>query len=104
MENAPAIIGKSPAMRELRAFVNRAGASESNVLILGETGVGKELAAQAIHFGGRRRAGPFLQIICGELNENLVESELFGHKKGAFTNAASDRAGFAWKKDRLTRQ
>ena len=89
----PLIIGKSAAIREMKFFINKAAASDSNVLILGETGVGKEVAARAIHLGSERKARPFLQVTCGELNENLVESELFGHKKGAFTNASTDRAG-----------
>jgi transcriptional regulator with GAF, ATPase, and Fis domain len=89
----PLIIGKSAAIKELKSFIEKAAASDSNVLILGETGVGKELAVRAIHLGSKRKGRPFMRINCGELNENLAESELFGHKKGAFTDARMDRAG-----------
>lgn len=89
----PLIIGTSPAIEELKLFIKKAAASDSNVLILGETGVGKELAARAIHHGSKRKGRPFIKINCGELNENLAESELFGHKKGAFTSASMERSG-----------
>jgi len=78
----PLIIGKSPAIKNLIAFIKKAAISDSNVLILGETGVGKELAAKAIHCESNRKDKPFIKINCGNLNENLVESELYGHRKG----------------------
>ncbi|MBE3140831.1 MAG: sigma-54-dependent Fis family transcriptional regulator [Thermoplasmata archaeon] len=91
--NAPEIIGQSPAIRMLLAFIQRAALTTSNVLIVGDTGVGKELAARTIHFVSKRKNKPFLKINCAELNENLIESELFGNKRGAFTDACSDRPG-----------
>jgi transcriptional regulator with GAF, ATPase, and Fis domain len=87
------IIGISFHIKKLRGFVDKAAKSDSNVLILGETGVGKELAAKAIHFESNRKDKPFIKLNCGNLNENLVESELFGHRKGAFTGAFVDKPG-----------
>ncbi|MCB9630819.1 MAG: sigma 54-dependent Fis family transcriptional regulator [Sandaracinus sp.] len=87
------LVGESLAMREVFAVLELAAASEVTVLLEGETGTGKELAARALHAEGPRRSGPFVAIDCGALPENLVESELFGHVKGAFTGAQSDRAG-----------
>jgi Nif-specific regulatory protein len=89
----PIIVGKSTSVLLLRSFINKAARSDSNVLILGETGVGKGLAAKSIHFLSERRNKPFIRLNCGNLNENLIESELFGHRKGAFTGALNDRPG-----------
>jgi len=88
-----AIVGSSPQMERVREMVRLAAASEAAVMVLGETGTGKELVARAIHFLGRRAAQPFVAVNCGAIPENLVESELFGHKKGSFTGAVSDRDG-----------
>jgi two-component system NtrC family response regulator len=88
-----AIVGASPQMEKVRETVRLAAASEAAVMVLGETGTGKELVARAIHFLGRRTAQPFVAVNCGAIPENLVESELFGHKKGSFTGATSDRDG-----------
>jgi DNA-binding NtrC family response regulator len=88
-----AIVGTSPQMEKVREMVRLAATSEASVMVLGETGTGKELVARAIHFLGRRAARPFVAVNCGAIPENLVESELFGHKKGAFTGAVSDRDG-----------
>jgi len=88
-----AIVGASPQMEKVREMVRLAAASEAAVMVLGETGTGKELAARAIHFLGQRAAKPFVAVNCGAIPENLVESELFGHKKGSFTGAVSDRDG-----------
>jgi DNA-binding NtrC family response regulator len=88
-----AIVGSSPQMEKVREMVRRAAASEAAVMVLGETGTGKELVARAIHFLGARAARPFVAVNCGAIPENLVESELFGHKKGSFTGAAGDRDG-----------
>jgi DNA-binding NtrC family response regulator len=88
-----AIVGLSPQMQKVRELVKLAAGSEAAVMILGETGTGKELVARAIHFLSQRAAGPFVPVNCGAIPENLVESELFGHKKGSFTGAVSDRDG-----------
>jgi transcriptional regulator with PAS, ATPase and Fis domain len=80
-------------MEKVREMVRLAAASEAAVMVLGETGTGKELVARAIHFLGGRAARPFVAVNCGAIPENLVESELFGHKKGSFTGAVADRDG-----------
>jgi two-component system response regulator PilR (NtrC family) len=87
------IIGKSQKMRELFDMIQKVAASQSSVMILGESGTGKELAARAIHTCSPRKSKPFVAVNCGAIPENLIESELFGHKKGAFTGAVSDRPG-----------
>ncbi len=87
------IIGSSPVMEMLLREIELVGASDFNVLIKGETGTGKELAARAVHDASRRRDGPFLQVNCAAVPENLVASELFGHERGAFTGAGAARAG-----------
>jgi Nif-specific regulatory protein len=89
----PAILGKSTAIKHLLAFINRASSTDSNILILGETGVGKDLAAKAIHCLSARKNGAFVKINCGNLSETLIESELFGYQKGAFTGAFTNKAG-----------
>jgi len=83
----------SPAMRELLGTARRLTSSDTTLLVLGETGVGKEWLARAIHAEGPRSRGPFLAVNCGAIPEGLLESELFGHKRGAFTGATSDRRG-----------
>ena len=88
-----AIVGSSPQIEKVRDMVRLAAASETTVMVLGETGTGKELVARAIHFLGQRAAKPFVAVNCGAIPENLVESELFGHRKGSFTGATSDRDG-----------
>jgi two-component system, NtrC family, response regulator AtoC len=87
------LVGTSPAMQRLRETVARAAASNATVLVRGETGTGKELVAQALHRGSARAGGPMVTIHCGALPESLIESELFGHEKGAFTGAVSRKAG-----------
>jgi DNA-binding NtrC family response regulator len=87
------MIGDSPAMRALRARIQRAAAATSTVLIRGETGTGKELVAHAVHAGSERRDGPLVKLNCGELPETLLESELFGHEKGAFSGAVGRKPG-----------
>jgi two-component system response regulator HydG len=87
------IIGDSPAMREVIALLRRVANSNAPVLILGETGTGKGLFARALHKESRRAEGPFVVINCAAIPEALLESELFGHLKGAFTGAANDRPG-----------
>ena len=88
-----ALLGDSIAMRELRAAIGNVGPTSANVMVLGENGVGKELVARGIHLASRRAAGQFLAVDMGSLPESMLESELFGHRKGAFTDARSDRPG-----------
>jgi two-component system response regulator HydG len=87
------IIGKSPAMRALLETVAQVAASEATVLLSGDSGTGKELIAGAIHFNSLRKDGPFVKINCAAITETLLESELFGHEKGAFTGADRRKAG-----------
>ncbi|MFZ4855324.1 MAG: sigma-54-dependent transcriptional regulator [Desulfuromonadaceae bacterium] len=87
------IIGKSRKMRELFDMIQKVAPSQSSVLILGESGTGKELVARSIHTCSLRRSKPFVAVNCGAIPENLIESELFGHKKGSFTGAVGDRPG-----------
>lgn len=88
------IIGQSDAMNEVFSVVSEVAQSEASVLITGETGTGKELVAKAIHAKSPRANGPFIAINCGSLPENLLETELYGHQKGAFTGADRSRKGF----------
>jgi two-component system, NtrC family, response regulator GlrR len=87
------LIGASPAFQTMWATLRRISASDAPVLIEGETGCGKELAARAIHYDGARRAGPFVPINCGALPDHLLEAELFGHERGAYTDAKFARRG-----------
>ncbi|MDR0409203.1 MAG: sigma 54-interacting transcriptional regulator [Spirochaetaceae bacterium] len=87
------LIAKSAVMREKLAVIDRLAATDSAVLILGESGSGKELAAEQIHLKSARRAGPFVRVNCAALPSGLAESELFGHVKGAFTGAVNERIG-----------
>jgi DNA-binding NtrC family response regulator len=87
------LIGESQPMRELRAIIRLAGPRQSTVLITGETGTGKERVAQAIHLASRRSGAPMVAVNCGALPEHLIEAELFGHTKGAFTGAVGPRMG-----------
>jgi two-component system response regulator AtoC len=87
------ILGKSPQMVEIFRTITKIADFKTTVLVSGESGVGKELVARAIHERSSRKGGPFVAVNCGAIPENLLESELFGHKKGAFTDANSDRRG-----------
>lgn len=88
-----AMIGKSKPMQELYALLDKIKNSESTVLILGENGTGKELIAKSIHYNAPRKEGPFVTVNCSAFNENLLDSELFGHVKGSFTGAVRDKKG-----------
>jgi two-component system, NtrC family, response regulator HydG len=87
------LLGRSVAMKRLYEQIRNAAASEAPVLIYGESGTGKELVANAVHMLSRRKDGPFIKLNCASLNEHLLESEIFGHRKGSFTGAVTDRMG-----------
>jgi DNA-binding NtrC family response regulator len=87
------LIGKSASMQKIYDLIERIRDSSINVFITGESGTGKELAAKAIHYSGVRKGGPFIAVNCAAIPETLLESELFGYKKGAFTDAKSDKKG-----------
>jgi two-component system response regulator PilR (NtrC family) len=92
--NSYKLLGESPAMQQVRSMIERLAKSQAPVFINGESGSGKELAARMIHLKGPRAEQPFIAVNCGAIPENLMESEFFGYKKGAFTGADSDRDGF----------
>ncbi len=96
------IIGKSSAMQKVFALIEKTADSNATILISGESGTGKELVAKAIHFNGRRKNSPFVSINCGAVPENLLESELFGYEKGAFTSADSSKIGLMEAADKGT--
>jgi DNA-binding NtrC family response regulator len=93
LEGTPRLIGNTPAMHKVRILIEKVAPTNSTVLILGETGTGKELVARALHDNSTRAENPFVAINCGALPETLIESELFGHRKGAFTGADDHRVG-----------
>src|SRR5687768_10013415 len=87
------LLGRSKAMQKVFELIGKIHSTKTSVLITGESGTGKELVARALHTEGNRSGGPFVAVNCGAIPEELMESELFGHKKGAFTGAVSDHAG-----------
>ena len=98
----PNIVGASPKMQRIFRLVSRVAATESTVLLLGESGTGKELIARSIHVQSRRHQQPFVPVNLGAIPDTLVESELFGHARGAFTGATSERRGLIEAADRGT--
>lgn len=93
------MVGASPIMTELYQLIMSVARSKTNVFVTGESGTGKELAARAIHFESDRKDAPFVAVNCGAIPENLLESELFGHQKGAFTGAVANKQGLAEEAD-----
>ncbi|HLE00060.1 MAG TPA: sigma-54 dependent transcriptional regulator [Bdellovibrionota bacterium] len=87
------ILGGSPSIKELLNLIRRVAASKTNILVTGESGTGKELVARMIHDAGPLKNGPFVPINCGAIPENLIESELFGHRRGSFTGAVNEKIG-----------
>ena len=92
-QRRPMLIGRSESMEQLRTLIGRVARSQAPVYISGESGVGKELVARLIHESGPRSSGPFVPVNCGAIPSELMESELFGHKRGAFTGAVADSKG-----------
>lgn len=88
------IVGKSTSIKKIYEMIDAVAETDSTVLISGNSGTGKELVARALHYKSNRKNKPFIAVNCGAISENLIESELFGHKKGAFTGAISDKDGF----------
>ncbi|HET7623710.1 MAG TPA: sigma-54 dependent transcriptional regulator, partial [Verrucomicrobiae bacterium] len=87
------IIGNAQKMQDVFKLIERVADTDSTILILGESGTGKELVARALHFNSHRQSAPFVPVNCSALPENLLESELFGHRRGAFTGAINDKKG-----------
>ncbi len=87
------LVGECPALQAVRSTIRRVADTELAILVLGENGTGKEIVARSVHYGSRRRREPFIPVNCASLTETLLESELFGHEKGAFTDAHESRAG-----------
>src|SRR6476469_9381975 len=87
------ILGDSIAIKNLISMIGKVAGNKTNILVIGESGTGKELVARMIHDSGPLKDKPFVPVNCGAIPENLIESEMFGHKKGSFTGAVSDRPG-----------
>jgi two-component system response regulator PilR (NtrC family) len=96
------VIGKSGGIEKIYHLIQKVATSSTNILISGESGTGKELVARAIHLNGPRQGKPFIAVNCGAIPENLIESELFGHVRGAFTGAVSDHTGLFKQADQGT--
>ena len=95
------IIGRSPTMVRVFELIKKAARSEANILVLGESGTGKELVARAVHANSERASRPFVPVDCASLPEHLLESELFGHEKGAFTGAVKTSLGQVYSRERV---
>ena len=93
MEKYRKILGDSPPVKQLLNMISKVASNKTNVLVVGESGTGKELVARMIHESGPLKGHPFVPVNCGAIPENLIESEMFGHKKGSFTGAVSDKPG-----------
>jgi two-component system, NtrC family, response regulator PilR len=93
MEKKRQILGDSPPVKQLLNMISKVAGNKTNVLVVGESGTGKELVARMIHDSGPMKGKPFIPVNCGAIPENLIESEMFGHKKGSFTGATSDKPG-----------
>ena len=100
--NFDRLIGASPPVLKLKDTIARIAPTDISVLVQGESGTGKELVAQAIHQNSLRKTGPFVPVDCGAISDNLIESELFGHSKGAFTGADTNREGLIRSADKGT--
>jgi two-component system response regulator PilR (NtrC family) len=98
----PRLLGESPAIQRAREMISKLARSQAPVYLTGESGTGKEVAARLIHMGSSRAAEPFVAVNCGAIPENLMESEFFGYKKGAFTGADADRIGYLQAAERGT--
>lgn len=90
----PGMVGRSPAMQDVYRIIERTRNNNATILVSGESGTGKEVVARAVHYNSDRSTAPFLAVNCGAIPDQLLESELFGHTKGAFTGATTNRAGF----------
>jgi transcriptional regulator with GAF, ATPase, and Fis domain len=102
MKRDDTIIGADSGLKEVMQMVQQVAPLDSLVLLLGETGVGKEVVANALHQSSRRRNGPFIKVNCGAIPENLIDSELFGHERGAFTDAVTQKRGLFERADKGT--
>src|SRR5690606_2683684 len=87
------LVGNSDAMHRIYDLIKRVAQAPTNVMVTGESGTGKEMIAKAIHFNGPLKDKPFVTVNCGAIPESLMESEMFGHKKGSFTGAVADKQG-----------
>src|SRR5437868_2355215 len=92
-DGLPGVVGSSPAMRDVYRLTRLVAPTRASVLLVGETGTGKEVIARSIHHLSPRADGAYVRVNCGALNESLLESELFGHIKGAFTGAVDNKTG-----------
>src|SRR5204863_1844469 len=92
-ESGYELLGQSPSMEQLRQLIRKVARTQATVLIQGESGTGKELVARALYRQSPRASAPFIKLNCAAIPENLIESEFFGHEKGAFTNAINKREG-----------
>src|ERR1700728_4664679 len=93
MATAPRILGDAPPIKALISLIHKVASTKTNILVIGESGTGKELVARMIHDEGPLKDKPFIPVNCGAIPETLIESEMFGHKRGSFTGAVMDKMG-----------